>query len=353
MQDRLSSIFSKNSDVRIPAEFEPQESLVFGCGQLVRSYPQTFVDFVSLLYERIPLFGVAAPDIIQLGEILLGTAGLPKDAVTFLPLRTSSVWLRDYSPFSALDRQGNRFLLKFRHGNMKNRDDIGAYDAIHRNFRGVGRDVGITLEGGNLISNGAGLAISSKTIITQNSRSYDMDGIAQVLDKQCGIAQWACATPLNGERTGHIDMLATFLAPDLLAVAECDPREDPNNISILNGLAEAFEGFAVGAGQMRVVRVPMPFSGNGDYRSYNNAIFANGLFLVPTYPSLNPKMDRAVLEMYSEWLPGYEVKGLDCEELSLRGGSLHCITRNICPNRIARRRGSSLESENAQEILPR
>ncbi|MDF2375589.1 MAG: agmatine deiminase family protein, partial [Verrucomicrobiales bacterium] len=133
------------------------------------NYPQTFVDFVSLLHERLPLFGVADPTVIRLGEILLGTAGLPKDAVTFLPLKTSSVWLRDYSPVSAVDRKGNRVLLKFRHDHMKNRDDIGAYDVLRRHFRSLGREVGIFLEGGNLISNGAGLSISSKTIIRQNS----------------------------------------------------------------------------------------------------------------------------------------------------------------------------------------
>lgn len=353
MQEQSFSQFSKNSDVRIPGEFEHQDSLAFGCGQLVTNYPQTFVDFVSLLHERLPLFGVADPTVIRLGEILLGTAGLPKDAVTFLPLKTSSVWLRDYSPVSAVDRKGNRVLLKFRHDHMKNRDDIGAYDVLRRHFRSLGREVGIFLEGGNLISNGAGLSISSKTIIRQNSGSLDLDGIARILDKECGIAQWACATPLNGERTGHIDMLATFLTPNLLAVAECDPREDPNNISILNDLATAFEGLVTGAGKMRVVRVPMPFSGSGNYRSYNNVVFANGQLIVPIYPGLDPKLDRKVLAMYSEWLPGVNVKGIDCEELSLKGGSLHCMTRNISPNRTAAPTAANAGTSQKSRALPR
>ncbi|MDF2376397.1 MAG: agmatine deiminase family protein, partial [Verrucomicrobiales bacterium] len=187
----------------------------------------------------------------------------------------------------------------------------------------------------------------------QNSGSLDLDGIARILDKECGIAQWACATPLNGERTGHIDMLATFLTPNLLAVAECDPREDPNNISILNDLATAFEGLVTGAGKMRVVRVPMPFSGSGNYRSYNNVVFANGQLIVPIYPGLDPKLDRKVLAMYSEWLPGVNVKGIDCEELSLKGGSLHCMTRNISPNRTAAPTAANAGTSQKSRALPR
>lgn len=353
MQDRPPHRFSVNSDVRIPGEFEPQESLVFGCDQLVRFYPQTFVDFVTLLHERVSLYGIIDAAAIRLGEILLATAGLPKDAVSFLPVKTSSVWIRDFSPIAAEDRRGHRVFLKFRHNHMKNRDDIGTFDALSRNFKAQGREVPIFMEGGNLISNGAGLSISSKTIISQNAQMMDHQGIAKVLDTKCGVSQWACATPINGERTGHIDMIATFLREDTLAVAQCDPREDPNNRAILDDFAKAFEGFQCSGGKMNVVRVPMPYSGTSHYRSYNNAIFANGLLLVPNYPGVDPKLDRRVLAMFSEWLPGVEVRGIDCEELSLKGGSLHCMTRNINPSVVSKPVSPVAGTEQARKTLSR
>lgn len=329
MHRPTSPIFSPNSDVRIPGEFEPQEAIVFGCGQLVKFFPQSFIDFVSLLHDRVQLYGVAEPSVVRLGGILLGTAGLPKSAVTFLPLRTSSMWVRDFSPITALDRTGRRVFLKFRHNHMRNRDDVGLAEIFRSHFKGRTRDIGINLEGGNLLSNGAGFIISSKTILTTNASHADHSKIASILDREGGAAQWACATPLNGEGTGHIDLLTTFLGPNLIAVADVDRREDPNNRRILQDLASALSGFRTGAGTMEVVRLPMPYSSNIFYRSYNNMIFANGLVVVPTYPHVDPKLDKRVLAMIAEWLPDWTVLPIDCSEISQKGGSLHCLTMNI------------------------
>lgn len=352
MQRLQAPRFSKNSDVRIPGEFEPQDSIVFGCGQLVRYYPQTFVDLIQLLYGRVKLFGVVSPSLVRLAEVLLGTAGLPREAVTFLPQQTSSMWVRDFSPIGALDRRGQRVFLKFSHSHMRNRDDEGMAKLFSEHFPGRTRRISVALEGGNVISNGAGLVVSSKTIISQNSTRMNHAELAEVLDKEGGVAQWACATPLNGERTGHIDLLATFFNPNLLAVAECDSREDPNNASILNDLADAMSGLKTGAGSLDVVRMPMPYSGDSYYRSYNNVIFANGLVVVPTYPGVDPKQDRNALSKIAEWMPGWEVRGLDCHEVSKKGGSLHCLTMNV-PSISIMEHVKGLEVSAPPEILPR
>ncbi len=346
-------IFSPNSDVRIPGEFEPQEAIVFGCGQLVKHYPQSFIDLVSLLYDRVKLFGVAEPSAVRLGGILLGTAGLPKDAVTFVPLRTSAMWVRDFSPVASLDRSGRRVFLRFRHSHMQNRDDIGLAEIFRTHFAGRSRDVNVHLEGGNLLSNGAGFIISSKTILAQNANRADHAGIASILDRLGGAAQWACATPLNGERTGHIDLLTTFLGPNLVAVADADEREDPNNRQILEDLSGALNGFRTGAGTMEVVRLPMPYSSDTHYRSYNNMIFANGVIVVPTFPEVDPKLDKRALSMIAEWMPGWTVRGLDCSELSRKGGSLHCLTMNIPAEPRKDQSRPTADATANSEIFPR
>lgn len=345
--------FSPKSDFRIPAEFEEQEYIVIGCGQMIRHYPQTFVDLVRLLHERVRILGVAAPSMIPLGRVLLGTAGLPEDAVEYLPLQTSSMWVRDFAPIGAVDRSGRRFFLKFRQNHMRNRDDVGAADLFRTHLSGTIREVPINMEGGNLLSNGAGFGLSSKTIISQNAQRFSHPELSEQLERWAGISQWACCTPLNAERTGHIDLLASFLAPTLVSVGRVDPRDDPNNASILDDIAKALDGHQTGAGKLRVVRAPMPYSGDTYFRSYQNLIFANGRLILPSYPRLEPKRSLEVKALYSEWLPDWEVVSLDCEEISKKGGSLHCLTTNVPASVAVARRDVDLEARERDRILPR
>ena len=347
-----SRIFSPKSDIRLPGEFESQEYIVIGCGQLIRHYPQTFVELIGLLHQRVKVIGIAAPGVIKLGEILLGIAGMPKTAVEFIPLKTSSMWVRDFSPIGALNRTGERVFLKFRHSHMRNRDDIGIAEVFENNLPGKFKSVDVYMEGGNLLTNGNGFGLSSKTMVLQNSNRANHEQLSQILEKEAGLSQWACTTPLNGERTGHIDLLATFLNPNLVCIGKVDERDDPNNASILDDLAGALSGYETSSGKLRVVRAPMPYSGDTHFRSYQNVIFANGLLIVPAYPDIDPKQSVLVRNLYAEWMPDWEIALLNCEEISKKGGSLHCITMNV-PQPINVKRDSGLEVRNPEEILPR
>lgn len=356
MTNSLSHLFSHNCDIRIPGEFESQDSIVFGCGQLVKYYPQTFVDFVELSYERVKLFGVVEPGLERLAKILLATSGLPVNAVTFIPRQTSAMWVRDFSPIGAVDRHGGRVFLSFNQQHMRNRDDIGAAEVFKSHFSGNFRKVDLNLEGGNLLSNGGGLLLSSKTILAQNQIRGDHKKIGGILDREAGGAQWAAVSPMQGERTGHIDLMATFLSPRLLVVGQIEPSDHPENAAALNEIASSIDGLQTSVGKIQVVRIPMPFSGDTYFRSYCNVMFANGLLVVPTFPNIDPKLDRKVLDQFSELMPDWTVVGLDCDEISRKGGSLHCMTMNVPPNFSAISSGprqSVSVSTGAGEILPR
>lgn len=324
-----------------------------GCGQLIRRYPQTFVDLVTLLHERIDIVGIVAPEFVRLGEILLGTARLQKNSVKFVSGQTSAMWVRDFSPIGALKRNGERAFLKFQHNHMRNRDDLVAGEVFRSQLSGRFREIPLNLEGGNLLTNGAGFGISSKTIITQNSARMTHSEIGDILDRKAGVRQWACATPLNAERTGHIDLLATFLNPNLVAIAEANPDDDPNNTAILNDLAGALQGLRTGAGEMNVVRLPMPYSGDTHFRSFNNVIFANGLVVIPAYPGTDAKLTLRTKDHFREWMPDWEIAMVDCDEIATKGGSLHCLTMNVPLASRSVARSDSLEAPAVDPILPR
>ncbi|NND50138.1 MAG: hypothetical protein HKN60_07785 [Rhizobiales bacterium] len=325
MQNHLSP----TGALRLPAEFEPQEALVFGCGQMVSNYPQTYVDFVRLLHDRVKLYGVAGPADARLAEILLSISGLPTEAVKILVADTSSMWARDYSPISAIDSNGERLFLNPDFQHMRSRSDAEMRAAFEDTFGGKFIDVGLGFEGGNLLTNGAGFALTSKTIITQNSLKCDQQKISNILDEKFACSQWAAINPLNGERTGHVDLVAAFLTPTLLALAQYDPADDAINAQSLDETARALNGYQTKAGKLEVVRIPMGDSSNNVFRSYTNLIIVNGLVLVPTYPTVDPILDQRVIDQVSELMPNHAVFGLDCSELIKLGGSLHCMTRNV------------------------
>ena len=53
----------------------------------------------------------------------------------------------------------------------------------------------------------------------------------------------------------------------------------------------------------------MPRSTDSLIRSYTNLLIVNGLVLVPLYPTVDPRMDRRVVNLLTELMPTHEVQG--------------------------------------------
>jgi agmatine deiminase len=82
-------------------------------------------------------------------------------------------------------------------------------------------------------------------------------------------------------------------------------------------------------GPIDVVRIPMPSHSDGNWRSYTNVIYANGVVLVPQYPDTNPDLDKFALNVFREAMPDWKIIGIDCSKLIAKRGALHCVSRNI------------------------
>jgi hypothetical protein len=88
----------------------------------------------------------------------------------------------------------------------------------------------LTMEGGNLLSNGRGLCVSSTTLIEQNKmRGYDLQVVGSILQSDFRFKQWTYLPPLAGEPTGHVDMFVTLTSPTTAIVGQYDPRDDAVN----------------------------------------------------------------------------------------------------------------------------
>jgi agmatine/peptidylarginine deiminase len=196
----------------------------------------------------------------------------------------------------------------------------------------------LTLEGGNLLSNGDGLCLTSTTVFPKNAgRNVDQSQLGAVLADYLGATQWAYLDPLSGESTGHIDLFCSFLAKDLVVVGQYDPKADDVNAKLLDHAAQVLSTIRTSAGPMRVARIPMPPPVDGRYRSYTNVLFADGVLVVPLYPQIDGKLDKRALAIYKELMPTREVIGIDISEMALLGGGLHCMSTNVCAGTTADR----------------
>lgn len=318
-----------------PAEFEHQSALILGGRQLVRYHPRTFVRMVAALHRSVPLIALVSgePERRAAGK-LLRQVGLPAEAVRFVDLPLDTMWARDYGPLFERQSGGRARVLDFTYrpaAPLPQRpldDDVPS--ALARRLHLPVAAVPLDLEGGNLLTNGEGLCVTSLSVIEANKqRGLDVAGIARLLKEHLGVHKWLCFRPLADEPTKHADLFVTFAAPDAAVVGRCDAASDPENAAILDEAADMLARQRTSRGPMRVYRIPMPPRVNGFWRTYTNVVFANGTLVVPTFLGVDPAVQREALALYARLLPGWKIVPIRADTLAAQRGSLRCVTRNV------------------------
>ena len=63
--------------------------------------------------------------------------------------------------------------------------------------------------------------------------------------------------------------------------------------------------------------------------TYTNVAFLNGVLLVPTWKDAPRELEEEAMRTYKRLLPNWEIVGIDCSQLGVRNGGLHCATINL------------------------
>ncbi|MEY8460162.1 agmatine deiminase family protein [Eggerthellaceae bacterium 24-137] len=155
------------------------------------------------------------------------------------------------------------------------------------------------------------------------------------------------------ETNGHIDDVATFIAPGVVAVIWTDDPDYP----FYRQCHEAYDTLAAATDaqgrQLKVYKLPMPMEPlymdqascdtidvdeNAEPRvatepliaSYMNYLVTNGGVIVPQYGDVNDQLAVDTLQqIYDEvWGEGaYKCVGVQSEQVVYGGGNIHCITQ--------------------------
>jgi agmatine deiminase len=262
---------------------------------------------------------------------LLGSAVA---GVRFHHARYGDVWLRDTGPLFvtrpgelsaarfSFDGWGGKYL-------MEGDRELSAFITAHCGLSAAAFD--FVLEGGAVEVDGEGRLLTTKQCLLGGSRNpgLDMAGLEARLRWALGVTDviWLDQGLQNDHTDGHIDTLARFVAPGVVAAME-PAAVDPNR-GALRGILEDLGAARPGGRALEVVTVPSPGevldqSGALVPASYMNFYLANTTVVVPTY---GVAADDAAVAAIAKLFPGRRTIGLPGKPVVIGGGAFHCSTQ--------------------------
>jgi len=249
------------------------------------------------------------------------------DDVRVLEARTNTIWVRDYGPVFVYGANGTLAVIDPNYGKLLRGKDNAVPPAVAAEFDVPIIETPLLWQGGNLLSNGRGLLVTTTQSINANIEvGNDADTVARFLVERLGSRQIVVLEHLRGERTGHADMFACFTSPETVLVGKYSQSVDPRNAAVLDRNAALLAKVRVGSERLKVIRIPMPTNRDGVFRTYTNVIFANGTLLVPTYPGIDQSAQGRAMGLYHRLLSGWNVVGVDARDLIRQQGGLRCIS---------------------------
>ncbi|HVU39206.1 MAG TPA: agmatine deiminase family protein [Opitutales bacterium] len=333
---------------RLPPEWAPQAAMWLSWpsntalwpGRFER-IPKFFAGYAAALSRFVPVCinaaGAQHPEILR----LLGEAKADISVVQLFDHPVNDVWCRDHGPLfvknattgevAVTDWGFNAWGGKFSPWNLDN--EIPARIAKSLNLRRFACDV--ILEGGAIEINGPGQLLTTEIVLLNPNRNPGIakDDYTRLLSEGLGATEilWLREGLPNDDTDGHIDNLARFYRDDAIVTVmpRVDAQDDAAKILRHNRLSVE-ENFRTPSGKrFEIAALPTPHppveaDGRELPASYANYVVTNGAVLMPSF---NRPSDAFAAHVLHECFPGHEIVPLDCTDVLLEGGALHCLSQ--------------------------
>ena len=321
--------------MRYPGEWEPHERTIMG-------WPCRTELWGPTLEQARADYAQVANAIADFEDVTM-IAGSPADAraaraactgrvqVTELPIDDS--WLRDSGPIYLVDDRGGRLAVHFRFNAWGEKftpwDRDAAVGAL------IARELGdevmqapLVLEGGSVISDGAGTIITTEQCLLAKNRnpSLSQDAIEELLAEYLGaerIVWLGQGLAEDRDTDGHVDLIAA-VAPDRRVLVQTAPEANPNH----ERCAENSERLQA-AGYETIELPVLPYcevAGERVAVGYLNLYVCNGAVIVPV---TGDEFDEEALAIISGAFPGRSIVPVPGATIAYGGGGPHCITQQV------------------------
>ena len=319
----------------MPPEWHPQDWIWIGFPHDPVEWP----GFLGAAQEQIAAFANAVADSGQEVRLLVRdeanearARALVSGKVRLERRRYGDVWLRDTGPLAVMDAAGRRVARRFGFNGwggkylMDGDQEIGAELA-----RDAGLEVTVAdwiLEGGALDTDGTGLVVTTEQCLLNPNRNPQLTrgDIEARLARDLGFDRvlWLGDGLINDHTDGHVDNLARFVAPGVLALPRATGPNDPNAAIYADAKARA-EAFGV-----TVREVPSPGRVETDGRiepaSYMNFAITSKLVVVPTAGTAH---DADGVAAIAALFPDRDTVGIRADAVLAGGGSFHCASQQM------------------------
>ncbi len=257
--------------------------------------------------------------------------------------RFGDIWFRDTGPIYVSDEDADdrhrAVPVAFRNNGwggkyqLPHDDEVAGQISGRDGFAPVPQD--FILEGGALDHDGHGTILTTKQCLLNPNRNpgWRQDTAEQALAETLGARKviWLDDGLANDHTDGHVDNLARFVAPGVVACPVGVGLDDPNtriydHTARLLGSQTDARGVA-----LQVVRIPSPgrfTDEDGEIipASHMNFLIANDCVIVPIYKE---RPGELAVEALQSLFPERRVVGLSSKAILTGGGSFHCISQQV------------------------
>lgn len=323
------------SFLRLPPEWHPQDWLWIGFPHDAEEWP----GFLAEAQAQIAAFASAVAESGQEVRLIVRNDANAAQARQLVSSRVKleqrvygDIWLRDTGPLVVCDPSGNRVARRFGFNGwggkyeMDGDQTIGAELAADAGLPPTSADW--ILEGGAVDGDGTGLVATTAQCLLNPNRNplLSRADIAARLDRDLGFSRvlWLGDGLINDHTDGHVDNLARFVAPNVLALPRATGADDPNAAIYADAKAQA-EAMGV-----TVREVPSPGrierSGRIEPASYMNFTITTRLVVVPTFGSPH---DADGVAAVAALFPDRDCIGLPGDAVLAGGGGFHCASQQM------------------------
>jgi agmatine deiminase len=292
---------------------------------------------------------------------------LPSE-VRVVEMTTNDAWVRDSGPTFVIDHEGHRRAVDWRFnawGGLEgglyfpwDQDDLVARKVL--DIEGTDRyRAPMVLEGGSIHVDGEGTLLATEECLLNPNRNPTL-GRAEIEALLCDYTGaekivWLGKGVYLDETSGHVDNLACFVRPGVVALDWTDDRDDPQFEISLDARRRLEAATDARGRSFEVVTLPMPGPleiteeeargideiegtkprppGDRLAASYVNYYVSTTRIV---YPLLDGRTDDEAGEILRRLYPEREVIGVPAREILLGGGNIHCITQQVPrPRRLA------------------
>lgn len=333
---------------RLPAEWEKQSAVML-------TWPHADTDWAWILDEVETVYRRLVQEISRREKLLIvyrdaahrqhiehyiGDSRVLQNCV-FAQSPSNDSWARDHGPIS-VEENGKPLLLDFQFNGWGGKFASELDNTINLELQRKGvfktplTTLPLILEGGSIDSDGEGSMLTTENCLLTPTRNPHLNKqqIEALLLKEFGLTRilWLKHGHLAGDDTdAHIDTLARFCNPRVIAYCSCDDAQD-EHYNELKAMEAELRALRTRDGKpYTLVPLPIPtaiYSHDGRRlpATYANFLIINDAVLLPIYDDAN---DDVAINNLRKAFPQHELIAINCLPIIKQYGSLHCLTMQL------------------------